>query len=84
MPHNTELPRIAFNSIFDSTELYVQLARHLEGKAECFFITPDIYTNRRLFSYGIPADRILDISITKKEMRGLPPPSEDMLGKAAE
>ena len=60
------------------------MARHLEGKAECFFITPDIYTNRRLFSYGIPADRILDISITKKEMRGLPPPSEDMLGKAAE
>ncbi len=76
------MPKIAFNAIFELTETYHQIAGELAGKADCFFITPDIYTFERLRSYGVPENRILDLAITRTQLRGLPPPSKEVAEKA--
>jgi len=75
MENQQATPKIAFNAIFELTETYFQIASELGPAAECFYICPDSMTKERLLSYGVPPQKVLDLSITRKEIKALPPPN---------
>jgi len=63
---------IAFHAIFELTETYFQISKELENNnIDSFFVISEKNAKKRLLSYGINEEKILDLSITFNELKNI-------------